>query len=296
MERTRNAGTFSTTAEALLTTRDVAALIRVHPKQVYRLMRRGLPALRVGDEWRFRREEVLRWTGAASHSEGGASRSERVGLIAANGDIVIDVLLRHLERRDDVLFGMVLADHDRGSGLLRSGRVVAAGCHAGIDPPPVEWSATEGPRQVRLHLVTREVGIASRHPLRRLGLLVGKRVATRPVTAGLRSRMDVALARVGVKPSDAYAYAVELGCHRDVTLAVARGDADAGLTTHAWAHAAKLSVLTIAEEDYELRFSADRMSDPRIVALCETAQTGAFRRDLRNSPGYSVSATGRIRF
>ncbi len=35
---------------AWLTTREVAELLRVHPKHVYRLRKRGLPAHRVGDE------------------------------------------------------------------------------------------------------------------------------------------------------------------------------------------------------------------------------------------------------
>ena len=45
----------------LLTTRDVAALLKVHPKHVYRLLKRGLPAHRVGDEWRFDEDEVRRY-------------------------------------------------------------------------------------------------------------------------------------------------------------------------------------------------------------------------------------------
>src|SRR5262249_59336677 len=48
-------------AKMLLTTREVAALLKVHPKHVYRLRRRGLPAHRVGDEWRFDEDEVRRY-------------------------------------------------------------------------------------------------------------------------------------------------------------------------------------------------------------------------------------------
>jgi excisionase family DNA binding protein len=61
--------------DALLTTKDVAALLRVHPKHVYRLMRGGLPAHRVGGEWRYVTSEVLQWAGADRHS----SRRERRG-------------------------------------------------------------------------------------------------------------------------------------------------------------------------------------------------------------------------
>ena len=47
---------------ALLTTEEVAKLIRVHPKHVYRLLKKGLPARRVGSEWRFDRDEVMAWS------------------------------------------------------------------------------------------------------------------------------------------------------------------------------------------------------------------------------------------
>ena len=40
----------------LLTTVEVAEVLRVHPKHVYRLLKKGLPARRVGAEWRFDRE------------------------------------------------------------------------------------------------------------------------------------------------------------------------------------------------------------------------------------------------
>src|SRR5579859_6525248 len=70
MRRTRGlrdppSATTAIAARALLTTKDVATLLRVHPKHVYRLMKRDLPALRVGNEWRFNREDVLRWAAGA---------------------------------------------------------------------------------------------------------------------------------------------------------------------------------------------------------------------------------------
>jgi len=46
----------------LLTSVEVARLLRIHPKHLYRLIRKGLPGLRVGQgNWRFRRQEVIAW-------------------------------------------------------------------------------------------------------------------------------------------------------------------------------------------------------------------------------------------
>src|SRR5215470_15364419 len=89
---------------ALLTTGDVAQLLRVHPKHVYRLLRRGLPGRRVGGEWRFLADEVLAWSGARparaapstgeAANQGASSPGEaRPPLLAANGDVAVECLL-----------------------------------------------------------------------------------------------------------------------------------------------------------------------------------------------------------
>jgi len=46
----------------VLTVRDVALYLGVHPSTVYRLLQRGeLPAFKVGSDWRFNRESIDRW-------------------------------------------------------------------------------------------------------------------------------------------------------------------------------------------------------------------------------------------
>jgi excisionase family DNA binding protein len=281
----------------LLTTKDVAALLQVHPKHVYRLMRRELPALRVGDEWRFDRQSVLSWAAARGATAARIEEGEPPGLLAANGDLVVDALLAHCARTDAALLGFVLTDHSGGAQLLWRRLVLAAGCHAGIEGPSVQAGSCPNPKIVRLQLVTREVGLAAPQGVRikALGAAVGKRLAIRPPTAGLRRRFDDALRAAGIRERAAYGRAVEHACHRDVTLAVARGDADLGLTTHAWAHAAGLSFFPMAVEEYDIGFLADHVDDARVLALCEAAQSGSLRRRLRGCAGYDVSRTGRFR-
>ncbi|MGH7832787.1 MAG: helix-turn-helix domain-containing protein [Candidatus Binatia bacterium] len=44
----------------ILTAADVASLLQVHPKTVYRLARRGLiPGRKLGGGWRFMKDEIL---------------------------------------------------------------------------------------------------------------------------------------------------------------------------------------------------------------------------------------------
>jgi excisionase family DNA binding protein len=47
---------------AFLTTEEVLAYLNVTPRTIYRLIRASeLPAIRIGQQWRFRREDVEQW-------------------------------------------------------------------------------------------------------------------------------------------------------------------------------------------------------------------------------------------
>jgi excisionase family DNA binding protein len=46
----------------VLTVKDLAHYLKVHPTTVYRLLKDGqLPAFKVGSDWRFNVEEIERW-------------------------------------------------------------------------------------------------------------------------------------------------------------------------------------------------------------------------------------------
>ena len=46
----------------MMTVRDVAAYLHMHQSSIYRMLKRqGLPAFKVGSDWRFRKESVDRW-------------------------------------------------------------------------------------------------------------------------------------------------------------------------------------------------------------------------------------------
>ncbi|MFZ5897252.1 MAG: substrate-binding domain-containing protein [Myxococcota bacterium] len=283
----------------LLTSKQVAALLNVHPKHVYRLMKRGLPAARVGSEWRFDREVVLAWSrgeqASAARAPSASSDAAPPPLIAANGDLVIDELLRALHTSGGPFLGFVLADHTTGQSHLQNGRVLFSGNHEDVDP---ESNANGRAKRVRLHLATREIGLAtnSRQPLKKLSSICGRRLALRPATAGIRMALDAALESAGISSGAAYEHAHEYASHRDVALAVAGGEAEVGLTTHAWAVAAGLAFHALSAEAYGLCVGAECLGDPRVVRVCETAQTASFRKRLRDEYGYGVAHTGELLF
>lgn len=61
MKRANSDFSSSTGTGEWLTTLEVATLLRVHPKHVYRLLHQGMPARRVGGQWRFSRADIQQW-------------------------------------------------------------------------------------------------------------------------------------------------------------------------------------------------------------------------------------------
>ena len=48
--------------QAFLTTEEVLAYLKITPRTIYRLIRNGeLPAVRIGRQWRFRRNDLDAW-------------------------------------------------------------------------------------------------------------------------------------------------------------------------------------------------------------------------------------------
>jgi excisionase family DNA binding protein len=70
--------------DQIMTVKDVAAYLRVHPTTIYRLLRQGgLPAFRVGADWRFRQDDIMAWasgqSGKATENISSRGRPARAG-------------------------------------------------------------------------------------------------------------------------------------------------------------------------------------------------------------------------
>jgi excisionase family DNA binding protein len=136
----------------LLTTRQVADLLQVHPKHVYRLLRRGLPGRKVGGEWRFHRESVLAWAGSPrgpAHGPHGLPP-----LVATNGDLAVDAALYLTAREEGHLLGTVRSDRTRGLALLKDEQVLGAGFHGPGAEHPQDGDLLS---VIRIHVVRRQV-------------------------------------------------------------------------------------------------------------------------------------------
>jgi putative molybdopterin biosynthesis protein len=272
---------------ALLDTEEAAALLKVHPKHMYRLLRRGLPGLRVGREWRFDRNDLLRWAGSDPTE---AAATETPPLLAANGDVAVEILLSTVNEATPWI-GFVQADRDGALESLRMGRALLAGCHG--KTPPEQW---DGARLARIHLVNREFGLVFRPSLGNIEVdLASMRWASRPVTAGIRAHVEAALRKDGIAP-DFLEGATTWSSHRDVVLAIVRGEADFGFATRAWADRAGVGFQSLGSEAYGLVLRAQDLGDSRVVRVCEVAQSAAYRAALQAIPGYDPEDSGALQY
>jgi putative molybdopterin biosynthesis protein len=285
-------------ASGLLTTAEVADVLRVHHKHVYRLLKKGLPARRVGAEWRFDRDDVLVWSGGSAPERDTAVPAPSVdgnppALVAGNGDVALMCLLRLSAERGSPLLGFVQADRGSSIELLAHGAVIAAGAHAGGFPSHVGRE-----RAARIHLVSREIGLLQRKGAKPLRLeeLSGHALASRPPSAGVRVHLDAALRAARVDPEVAHRRAVLLPSHLEVVLALVSGRADVGLASRAWGERAGLAFQPLATESYGLIVKACDLGDAHIVRVCELAQGEAFRAEVGAIPGYDVRGAGDIRY
>ena len=285
----------------LLTTREVAARLRLNEKKVYALVQaERLPATRVSGKWLFPRALLDRWL--AEHTV-----YPPHGLMAA----MLDRLLV-MQGSDDWLLGRVL-ERDRlrrvsplvaatvgsmaGLEAVSRGQAHLAGFHvadaalAPLVPAGESWYA--------LHLGTREQGLVFPRRLRRTvrGLAGvaehGLRFADRQPAAGTH-RLTRRLAAAAGLGSRAIRYVGPYSTHLEVALAVRSGKAEVGMAIRIAAELCELDFLSLEHEAFKLAVPGAYLAHARLGSWLDAllGELGAAARD--GVAGYSFETLGRL--
>ena len=190
---------------------------------------------------------------------------------------------------------------------LNEGRCIMAGFHAPREAPNGSLAErTYKPLlQPGLHKL---IGFASRtqglmvqrgNPRRIAGLAdltrPGLRFINRPRGTGTRVLLDELLAQAGLAPAQLRGYDDTEPSHAAVALAVAAGQADAGLGIEATARARGLDFVPLVEEDYHLVCLKSALDSAPVAALRQILASPGWQRALHALPGYHGAHAGQVR-
>lgn len=216
--------------------------------------------------------------------------------LAGSDDPGLDVVLRRAG-------SSVVSVGERGSfhGLTRiwQGTAEAAAIHlrhrSGSHNSPFARTLLRGRNPAIIHLWRREQGllVPEGNPggLRAVDDLGGLAVARRQYGTGTRVLLDQLLAAAGIAPESVTGPVA--ASHLEVAMAIASGQADAGLGVRAAAAALDLGFVPVAWEDFDIVLGGDALpaAEPLIAALRDPA----VRSSVDSLGGYDVSQAGTVR-
>lgn len=249
-----------------------------------------------------RRARVARAAEQAAHRllagvTDGSSGARAALRLAGSDDPGLDIVLRCTGT------GQVLTVGARGSfhgltGIWR-GSADAAAIHlqhrSGTHNSPFARTLLRGRKPALIHLWRREQGLLTPagNPARVAGVadLRGLQVARRKFGTGTRVLFDRLLSDAGIPPASVTG--PEAASHLEVAMAIAAGQADAGLGVRAAATALDLSFTPVTWEEFDIVLSTDVLeaAEPLIAALRDPAVQSA----VDSLSGYDLYQSGTVR-
>ena len=289
----------------LLTTREVAGLLRVKERKVYDLVASGeIPHVRVTGKLLFPRALLDAWLQRNSEQVGAtAAPVSRPDIVVGSHDPLLDWALRES--------GAGLATYCDGSldglGRLARGEAIAAGLHR-LEPGPerLEWNrahierSLKGQPVVLIEWARREQGLIL-PPGNPLGLqgprdLAGRRLIPRQREAGSFWLLQRLLEAEGLSLDALGLVAPPARTEADVAIAVADGKAEVGLGLAAMARQFRLAFVPLVRERYDLLVWRRAYFEPPLQRLWAFCRTAAFAAKARDLGGYDIEGFGRVHY
>lgn len=285
-----------------LTTRELAALLRVKERKIYELAGSGeVPCRKVTGKLLFPRAEIEAWL-QRGQPPAVAPATERPSVVVGSHDPLLEWALRES--------GSGLAAFLDGSldGLERlvRGEAVAGGLHL-VEDEGGERFNREHVREalgdepvVLIEWAWREQGLilAAGNPLNIRGLddLRGHRFVPRQKEAGTRVLLQRLIEREGLALEAFRLIDPPARTQTDVALAVANGDADAGLGLACVARQFKLSFVPLIRERYDMVVYRRAYFQPPFQRLLAFCRSGRFHARAGELGGYDVSGFGQVHY
>ncbi|MCB9565410.1 MAG: helix-turn-helix transcriptional regulator [Kofleriaceae bacterium] len=299
----------------MLTSREVAAYLGIHEKQVYRLLRQGrLPGTRITGRWVFSRRLVREWIEASSREvlrqgqRGGEVTIHSVEphhlIFVGADDLLLQILQREFNRRHPALLVTSAAMNSvAGIAAVRERRAHVAGVHL-LDPASGEYNrpqvaaAFDRGRAMLVTLAHRQIGLMVPHGNPRgvagLGdvIRLRLRLASREPGSGVRVLQDHLLRELKLGKRRVAGTELALATHLEVATAIAEGRADAGLGTLAPSRSLGLDFIPLIWERYDLVTTDEAFYHRPTQAFFEMVKSDWLRQLITTLPGYDARQTG----
>ncbi len=286
-----------------LTTKEVAALLRIKERKVYELVSdQAIPVSRVTGKLLFPREMIEAWVWRHAEYRGGIEALQpRPPVLAGSHDPLLEWALRQSASELAIFFDGSLD----GLARLGAGRAIAAGLHI-FEPEAEDWNrghlerALPGSPFVLVEWAWRVQGLVvppgNPKGIGGLGDLAGRTLIPRQKQAGSQILLDHLLQRDGHDPSRLQWLAPAARNHAEVALAVAEGKADAGFAVETVARQFRLEFVPLFRERYDLAIWRRDYFEPPLQKLFGFGRSDAFRTRAAELGGYDVSGLGRVHY
>lgn len=275
-----------------MTTREVAALLRVKERKVYDLAAADeIPHRRLTGKLLFPRAEIEAWAAGAP-----TDAVTRPPVIAGSHDPLLDWAVRAAGSGLAVLFD----GSSDGLARFRRGEAALAGLHIPEDGP--DWNratlAASGLRDaVLIGWARRRQGLIlpPGRSLPGLAGLAGRRVALRQPGAGARALFERLAAAAGLD-TGRLAAAPIARTESEAAEAVAAGTADAAFGLEAAAKRHALGFLPLADEQFDLLIDRRAHFTPPVQRLLRFTRDPAFAARASEFGGYDLAPLGEVRW
>lgn len=286
-----------------LTTKEVAALLRIKERKVYELVaERAIPVSRVTGKLLFPREMIEAWVLRHAELRGGTEGlHRRPPVLAGSHDPLLEWALRESESELATLFDGSLD----GLARLAAGKAIAAGLHV-FEPEAEDWNrghlaaSLPGSPVVLIEWAWRVQGliVPAGNPRRIAGLgdLAGRSLIPRQAQSGSHLLFDHLLRAAGLDPTRLELVTPPARSEAEVALAVAAGKADAGFAVETVARQFQQGFVPLFRERYDLAIWRREFFEPPLQKLLGFCRNAAFRRRAEELGGYDVSGLGRVHY
>lgn len=285
-----------------LTTREVAALLRLKERKVYDLAASGdIPCSRATGKLLFPRLEVEAWlarntTGAARGAESALLVRPKVFL--GSHDPLLEWALR--ESRSDL--AMFFDGSMDGLDRFALGEGVASGLHirGGEDwnVPAVAERFGQMP-VVLVEWAWRQRGLVLREEaagrVSDLADVAASRMVPRQAQSGSQLLLEQLLSEAGIAAS-AITWTDVARTEADAALSVFEGKADAAFGLAALAHQFRLHFVPVVRERFDILIDRHAFFEPGIQSLLAFCNKKAFQARAKELGGYDVRGLGRVHF